>query len=327
MIRSAITLFLFVMMSHAAHARGVFLGTPDHITNWIISCSVDAGSIRGGGNTWVFTTSTNRCKGGVYKQRAEINTKGSLSTKKKAQYRFQSYFRMESHDVEKFDIFQIHDGRNGCAPPLKVNIQPSGRIKLRADYKTGPGEQCVRNVMKSSGLGKTPIKRDGREYKLDVLLDFDGEGGFHVAVYLDDRFQVSGRYDPPKEKGYFKSRYFYFKHGVYSYRLFDYQLTSTMSMRLIDSLNGDERAFEKNRLQKSKDNLIQSKELIIVPDNLESLLENNDELISCLRDEAIAVGMSEQSLSEYVNNAKDGKKIAIYRIAAMIRNGFCAIQK
>ena len=307
-----------------AAARNIYFGTPDQLTTWIVSCSVDSGAIKGGGNEWVFTTSKNRCKGGIYEQRAEINTKGSLSTKKKTQYRFQSYFRMTSDAREKFDIFQIHDSRDGCAPPLKVNVQPSGRIKLRADYKTGPGEQCVRNVMKSSGLGKTKIKRDGREYKLDVLLDFDGKGGFHVAVYIDDRFEVSGKYDPPQGKGFHISRYFYFKHGVYSRHIFDYRLTSQMSMWRIDGLAQEEKLFEKARLAVSKENLVRSRKPITIPAHLSDLLENNDELLSCVKTEAIAQGLSEKALENYIEQAKEEHKISMHKIAKYIHQGYCS---
>ena len=229
---------------------------------------------------------------------------------------------MTSDQIEKFDIFQIHDGRDGCAPPLKVNVQPSGRLKLRSDYKTGPGEQCVRNVIKSSGLGKTKIKRDGSEYKLDVLLDFDGQGGFHVAVYIDDRFEVSGRYDPPKGNGYYVPRYFYFKHGVYSRRIFDYQLTSEMSMRRIESLNQEEKSFEKSRLEISRNNLILSLKPITIPANLSNLLDDN-ELVSCIKEEALAQGLPDESIENYMDMAKEGRQVSVYRIANLIHYGFC----
>ena len=319
---ATIILFLF-LSTQIVSAKSVYFGTPDQITNWVVSCSVDSGSIRSKGGEWVFTTSKNRCKGGIYKQRAEINTKGALSTKKATQYRFQSYFRMTSDAIEKFDIFQIHDSRDGCAPPLKVNVQPSGRLKLYSDYKIGPGEQCVRNVMKSTGLGKTKVKRDGREYKLDVLLDFEGQGGFHVAVYIDDRFEVSGRYNPPKEKGYYISRYFYFKHGVYSQQIFDYLLTSDMSMKRIDSLDEEEKLFEKSRLEVSKDNLILSTKPITIPANLTDLLDQNNEFVSCIKDEALTQGLSDESIMNYINLAKIKERVAVYRIATFIRNGFC----
>ena len=65
---------------------------------------------------------------------------------------------------EKFDIFQIHDGRDGCAPPLKVNIQPNGVLRLYADYKTGPGEQCVKDVIKSTGIDRVVFIPNDEKY-------------------------------------------------------------------------------------------------------------------------------------------------------------------
>lgn len=85
-----------------------YFGAPSNISDWKISCSVDKGSITGSGSNWVFKTSKNRCKGGGYKQRAEINTRKALSISTKAKYDFQSIFSMKSekYDYEKFDIFK-----------------------------------------------------------------------------------------------------------------------------------------------------------------------------------------------------------------------------
>mgnify|MGYP003327127567 CR=1 FL=1 len=120
---------------------------------------------------------------------------------------FETDLLIEGAPSKRTTIFQIHDGRNGCAPPLKVNIQKDGKIKLRGDYKKGPGEQCIYDIIKSTGRGKTTIKRDGTEYKLNVLLDFDGNGGFKVKVYINDEHEVSGEYKFKEGQGYIKSRY------------------------------------------------------------------------------------------------------------------------
>ena len=112
-------------------------------------------------------------------------------------------------------------------------MQSGGQLRLYADYKTGPGEQCVKDVIKSTGLGTTQIKRDGTEYKLNVLLNFDGKSGFDVDVYLDDKLEVSGKYSPPTGNKYVASKYFYFKHGVYSRNMFDYEMKSKISMKKV----------------------------------------------------------------------------------------------
>ena len=235
-------LSIFFLTSYNVYSKPLYFGAPNKIIDWKISCKkVDKGSIVRKKNNYIFKTSKNYCPEGDWKQRAELISVYALSTNTKAQYNFQSYFNMKSDywwpgydNHEKFDIFQIHDGRDGCAPPLKVNIQPDGKIKLRGDYKKGPGEKCVYDIIKSTGRGKTKIKRDGTEYKLNILLDFDGNGGFEVEVYINDEFEVSGEYRFEAGLGYIKSRYFAFKHGVYSRFKFPYVLDSVMTMERIN---------------------------------------------------------------------------------------------
>ena len=42
-----VTIILFLLLStQTASARSVYFGTPDQITNWVVSCSVDSGSIK-----------------------------------------------------------------------------------------------------------------------------------------------------------------------------------------------------------------------------------------------------------------------------------------
>jgi len=231
-IFAASLVFLFNIK---AFAMDIYSKAPSKIEGWKISCSVDKGSITRKNGNWLFRTSKNKCKGGIFKQRAEINSLKAISARDKVKYNFQSIFSMNGgkYEYEQFDIFQIHDGRDGCAPPLKVTVQGDGKLILRADYKTGSGEKCERNVLRSSGLSKNWIDLDGTEYKLNIILDFDGKSGFGVQVFLNDKLEVSGKYAPPKGKGYFQSKYFYFKHGVYSRNMFKYELKSNISMNLI----------------------------------------------------------------------------------------------
>jgi hypothetical protein len=135
---------------------------------------------------------------------------------------------MTSSATERFDIFQMHDGRYGCAPPLKLEVQPNGRLTLMGDYKIGsePGENCVRDVISSTGPSPLRIARDGTEYKLDVIVDFNGNSGYDAYVYVDDALQLRGSYRYQPDKGYFQSRFFYFKHGVYSLNPFPYVMRS-----------------------------------------------------------------------------------------------------
>ena len=218
---------------------------------WRTSCGVDPGSITRDGSTWTFKTSKNRCykKGttqifGIFRQRAEIATHNhKLPPNVQGKYEFETMFTFKDNSfmwTEGFDIFQIHDGRDGCAPPLKVGFLGNrwdGTIRVKADYKTGPGESCIRDVMfktgyQTRGSDTTKLLRNGvTQYKLNVVLDFDGEGGFDVEVYLNDILEIKDQYTPP-ETGY-RSKHFFFKHGVYSKNIFDYKLISNMNMKRI----------------------------------------------------------------------------------------------
>jgi hypothetical protein len=195
------------------------------LNTWDISCSVDKGASKRKGKTWTFRTSKNRCTGGTFNQRAEIKSK-SITPRTKDAYMFSAYVAMTTVRTEKFDIFQIHDGRRGCAPPLKVTVLKSGLLELRSDVQTGPGtDDCIMGTL---GGGKSNIKfrRDGTEHFLEILLDFDGKGGFDVTVWIDKTLRAKGRYTPSPLPQAFKPEKYYFKHGVYSKNIFDYVLTS-----------------------------------------------------------------------------------------------------
>ncbi len=225
-----------LFITDSGYAKQQYFGAPKKITGWEISCSVDKGSITGRGANWVFKTSANKCSGGTFQQRAEISSRKAISTSTNAIYNFQSFFKFTSFDYDKeFDIFQVHDGRYGCAPPLKVSVNSLGRLKLYSDYTTGPN-QCIKDVIKFHSPGGTKIKRDGTQYKMNVYLNFDGTAGFEVEVYIDDELQVSGKYSPPSQEKFVLSRYYYFKHGVYSKKIFDFKLESKISMTQVSTL-------------------------------------------------------------------------------------------
>ncbi|WP_298430484.1 hypothetical protein [uncultured Jannaschia sp.] len=125
----------------------------------------------------------------------------------------------------EFSIFSIHDGRNGCAPPLQLFVREDGRMYIASDIKTGPGESCIRGTI--GGTSPARVKRDGTEQLLEVLVQFDGSGGFRSVVWLDGAVQIDGRYAPSQRPDAILSSRFYFKHGVYSKRVFTYTLRST----------------------------------------------------------------------------------------------------
>jgi hypothetical protein len=197
------------------------------LQRWKVSCGADPGAIVKKGNTYTFKTSTNRCPGGSWKQRAEIST-AHESPRLKGAYRFSTYVAVTSPSTQRFDIFQMHDGRLGCAPPLKLEVMSSGHLTFDADYKIGtePGNNCVKAQSMLGQKSKKRIRRDGTEYKLEVIIDFNGQGGFRVWAYLDGTPQINASYSPPRGQGYFESEKNYFKHGSYSQVMFPYTITS-----------------------------------------------------------------------------------------------------
>lgn len=201
------------------------VGNP--LNQWSTSCSVDPGSIQRQGRTYTFRTSANRCPGGIFKQRAEISS-AKIAPTHKGTYRFSTNLSVRSSSSETLTLFQIHDGRHGCGPPLMVRLDASNRLFVTGDYKIGnqPGENCVRDVLSRSGRSAKRMNRDGTEYRFDVILDFNGQGGFDVYLYLDGALQVSGAYQPASNPQYFRSQHFYFKHGVYSQNVVPYEVVS-----------------------------------------------------------------------------------------------------
>ncbi len=128
-------------------------------------------------------------------------------------------------------MFSVHDGRHGCAPPLSIRVRSNGKIYLEGDYKTGPGERCRRDVLKTKYLGNQRIKRDGTEQKFRVDLDFNGKGAFGIEVYINNALTAKSNYKFEEGKGYIKSKKFFFKHGVYSRHMFAFQATAKFKMR------------------------------------------------------------------------------------------------
>ena len=202
------------------------------LSSWKISCGVDKGSIKKKGRSWVFKTSSNKCKGGVFKQRAEIKS-GNIGTNRKGTYRFSTGVTMKSSSPQRYDVFQIHDGRNSCAPPLKLTVSPSGRLTLDSEYKF-KGAGCQRNTSLAGATTSAGLNFTGVEKQLMIDISFDGNGGFGVIVYVDGSKQIQGKYSPPSGGDYFVSRHYYFKHGVYSRNRFDYTLESkNMSVKKV----------------------------------------------------------------------------------------------
>ncbi|MEM1235429.1 MAG: hypothetical protein AAGI10_00570 [Pseudomonadota bacterium] len=212
----------FVVFTAFCFAATVAHATP--LDRWSTSCSVDRGSITKRSGTYTFKTSTNRCPGGVFNQRAEIKTE-KVRPNIQGAYLFETNVAMTSNANEQFDIFQMHDGRDGCAPPLKVQVAPNNSFRIQSAVKLGPGENCLPED-RITGNANVKLRRDGTEHNLRILIQFDGQAGFRTTVWLDGVVAVQGRYTPSDISGAFRSKNFYFKHGVYSQRMFEYTMTS-----------------------------------------------------------------------------------------------------
>lgn len=195
--------------------------------SWKTSCSVDPGSIVRTGSSYVFKTSRNRCQGGIYDQRAEIRS-SDISVARRSDQLFSATVSMTTASNEPFVIFQIHDGRDGCAPPMSLRWTSGNTLSFDSDYTMNRKMQgCVPNISLRHASYKGPrLKRDGTPHDLKVALQFDGNGGFDVNVSLDGEPAIAGKYEPSSDKRYFRSRKFYMKHGVYSRNLFEYELKS-----------------------------------------------------------------------------------------------------
>lgn len=215
-----------------------------YLKNWWASCSPDHGAINQKGNSFYFSESKNNCgKPNKYKweQRAEIaseiipiNYKGKLS--------FKYTLSFNSSSMEKFTLFQIHDNRESCAPPLKIDWTSKNSLQLESHYKIeGKGEEyCVPNWAMRNAEALQPIilRRDGTKYAVQLLLDFDGEGNFSLEVFVDDELILVSSYlvrstlPSVKTEGnlivanpvFEKSEKFMFKQGNYSRRFFTYAL-------------------------------------------------------------------------------------------------------
>lgn len=213
-IFAAVVAFLLGLAGAPAHANP--------LNQWKISCGVDAGAIKRHRNTWTFTESKNKCVGGVYGQRAEIASK-KIPLSHKGSYLFRSTVSMTTNASNRFSLWQVHDSRLGCGPPFQVYVEPSGQLTVGSDIKTGPGESCIRRTL-GNGPSKGRILRDGTKHDFQVLVEFDGKGNFDATIWLDGEVQVQGRYEAQNDK--YRSEHFYFKHGVYSQLMFDYELIS-----------------------------------------------------------------------------------------------------
>ncbi len=321
-MKSIYSIIIIIVFSSNAYAKQKYFGAPNQITDWIISCTVDKGSIVDNYPNYIFKTSKNKCSGDkTYKQRAEIVSKKALPLSSKVAYDFQSDFTFEGDTDQKFDIFQMHDGRDSCAPPLKVEVQKGGEIRLigdyrlKYDYKEGDKEQCERDIIKSKVINDIKIKKNGKKNKLNVILILNGNSNFDVGVFINNKFVISGRYSPPKGKEYYKSKYFYFKHGNYSRYNFDYTIKSKIKMIKLNKNDSRIKSIVKSFETGNSVSL----------DDIKKALIEKEELSSCIMKAGLKEGIPEKKLMKSLRKAKEGKRKHLTKISIFVMNGNCSI--
>ena len=242
----AITLSLFLIFfnSNTSFGNDEFSLQNSYLKNWYTSCDADDGAIKKKGNSFYFSESKNNCgKPSKHKwqQRAEIAS-DAVPTNFEGKLSFKYTLSLNSSSTEKFTFFQIHDGRESCAPPLKIDWTNTNSLRLESHYKIkGKGEEyCVPNwnMRNATALQPLVLRRDGTKYDVEMLLDFDGEGNFSLEIFVDNElmlvssYQHDSTFSTVKTEGnltvenplFEKSKKFYFKQGNYSLRFFNYNL-------------------------------------------------------------------------------------------------------
>ncbi|RWX36786.1 hypothetical protein EHI43_08870 [Rhizobium leguminosarum] len=220
MLTAVIAVAIGATAPHAAEGRRVSLG-------WQTSCGVDPGAISHSGGAYTFHQSYNHCSGGIFKQRSELSS-GNISVKSRVSYAFDTTVSMKTSQSNDFILFQVHDGRNGCSPPMSLRWTGGNSLRFDSDYTRGKGMAgCVENRgLRGAGYHGPSLRRDGTPYHLRVTLAFDGQGGFDVSVQINGSGVLSGRYQPSNDPQFLTSKRFYMKHGVYSQKPFDYEMRS-----------------------------------------------------------------------------------------------------
>ena len=198
-----------------------------HAISWQTSCRVDPGAIKREADAYIFHRSKNHCSGGIFNQRAELNTE-NLAVSQKSTLIFDTTISMKSATNEEFIIFSVHDGRNGCAPPMSLRWTRGNTFRFDSDYTRGKGMAgCVENrALRSARYIGPSLRRDGTSYHLQLKLAFDGGAGFGANVFVNGKSVMSGIYRPSSNPSFVASKRFYMKHGVYSQKLFDYEMRS-----------------------------------------------------------------------------------------------------
>ncbi|WP_246799130.1 hypothetical protein [Rhizobium leguminosarum] len=222
-----ITCVLAAFLGAAVGTDALHAGEGRVSLGWQTSCGVDPGAISHSGGAYTFHKSSNHCSGGIFKQRSELNS-GNISVNSKVTYAFETTVSMKTSQSNDFILFQVHDGRMGCSPPMSLRWTGGNALRFDSDYTRGKGMAgCVENRgLRGAGYHGPSLRRNGTPYHLRVTLAFDGQGGFDVSVQINGSSALSGRYQPSTDPRFVTSKRFYMKHGVYSQKPFDYEMRS-----------------------------------------------------------------------------------------------------
>ena len=199
------------------------MASADALDNWDVSCGAEPGAVVNEDDSWTFRPSRDFCNANSPDRRSEIAS-GRISATTRGAWLFSTYVTLRVDRYAPFDIFRVHDGRTGCTPPLKLNVTEKGRLRFVAGLPSPEGQECVTTDLTaepSQGL----LRRDGVEQKLEILVVFDGSGGFEATAMLDGRPELKGVYvpgDPQPARG----AGFEFRHGVFTPEDFAFELQS-----------------------------------------------------------------------------------------------------
>lgn len=190
---------------------------------WRISCGADPGAIMGAGTDWLFRPSSNHCRGGSFLQRSELRA-DDIPADRALRYALQAEVALTSASDQPFDLFQLHDGLGGCAPPLKLRWLADGSLAFDSARRRHDGGCVPDTALRESPSTCTGLRRDGTVHRIGLWFDFDGRGGFEVRVALDGRDCLSGAFTQGDPADFDQSPRFFLKHGVYARHAFDFTL-------------------------------------------------------------------------------------------------------
>ena len=125
---------------------------------------------------------------------------------------------------------------------------------------------------------------------------------------------ISGRYFPPKGKGYYKSKYFDFKHGNYSRYIFDYTIKSKIKMIKLNKNDSRIKSIVKS---------FEAGNSVSLDDIKKALIKK--ELSSCIMKAGLKEGIPEKKLMKSLRKAKEGKRKHLTKISTFVMNGNCSI--